>query len=83
MLVAVAALDLIRCGLVMVAVRDPGVGRRAGRGRPGRSSAERQNRTRVPGRRPALGGLGSIADRRRVGAAGPQRLAPLRDPVYQ
>jgi len=57
----------------------PPASRRADRDRPGRSSAERPDRARVP-KRAALGALGSIADRRRVGAAGSH--VRLRHPVH-
>ena len=53
MLVVAAALDLTRCGLVMVAVRRPRVGRRAGRGGPGRPSAGPECREATP-RAPAV-----------------------------
>jgi hypothetical protein len=69
MLVAAAALDLTRCGLVMVAVRHPASA--AGLVVDGLAAAALSARTArgcQGGQR--WGGLGSIADWRRVGAAG-------------
>src|SRR4029077_15282429 len=81
MLLSAATLDLTRCGLVMAGGRAPAPppprgGRpapapapRPGHGRAGRSRTDRSDRARLPGR-PALGRLGSIAHRPRIGPAG-------------
>jgi hypothetical protein len=83
MLVVAAALDLTRCGLVIVAVRHPASA--AGLVVIGLAAAALSVRTArgcQGGQR--WGGLGSIADWRRVGAAGGrvQLLHPIYDPRH-
>jgi hypothetical protein len=75
MLLTAAVLDLTRCGLVLAAARHPAP--TAGLAAAGLAAAVLS--ARMPGR-PALGRLGRIADRRRVGPAGGHVRLPR--PVY-
>ena len=79
MLLTAAALDLTRCGLVLAAARHPVPTAELVAAGLAAAVLSRADRARMPGR-PALGMLGRIADRRRVGPAGGRVRLPR--PVY-